>query len=224
MQSRATCDMVVVRAFVVTALSLVLAVVGHVTAGGLLPSGWPMLAIAALCFAGCALWLAHETSRWSLALLLIAAQTTIHFAMTALAGHAGDGGHAGHAGHARGHSGHGGHAPVESSPTAALADAAHHMLDGLATDGPMMAAHLAAAAATGILLGHAERALWKVLALAARAAGFMAPALRLLFLPVAPAPATRLPRTRADDAPRRTSVRLADTHARRGPPGLLLAR
>lgn len=197
--------MVAVRAAVATALSLVLAVVGHVSAGGLLPSSWAMVGIAALCFAGSALWLAHETSRWSLALLLIGAQTTIHFAMSALAGH-------------------GGHAPAATSPTAAFTDAAHHLLTDLAADGPMMAAHLAAAAATGLLLGQGERALWKVLALVARAAGFVALALLVLTAPFAPTPTTRLTRTRSDDAPRRTSVRIADSHARRGPPGLLLAR
>lgn len=205
MRSRATCDLVAVRACVATALSLVLAIVGHVSADGLLPSTWAMVGMALLCFAGSALWLAHETSRWSLALLLVGAQSTIHFAMTSLAGH-------------------GGHGAAATSPTAAFTDAAHHLLTDLATDGPMVAAHLAAAAATGVLLGHGERALWKVLALVARAAGFVPLALRLLLVPVASTPATRLPQTVADDAPRRTPLRLADTHVRRGPPGLLLAR
>jgi hypothetical protein len=196
--------MVVLRAAVATALSVTLATAAHVSAGGLLPSTRLLLGMVALCFVGSALWLTRQTSRVSFAVLLVSAQATIHFEMTALAGH-------------------GGHPPTATSATGALTDGAHHVLADLTTDPSMMAAHVAAAAATGLLLGQAERALWAVLALVARAADFIALVLRVLLVAITPAPVARLPRADADDAPRRTSVRLADTHVRRGPPALLLA-
>jgi len=194
---------VAVRATVVTGLSVLLATLAHVSAGGLLPEGPALAGIVLLCFAASALWLDHRVSRRSLALLLVGAQTTIHFAMTALAGH-GEG--------------------TSDSATGALGDAAHHVLADLTTsEAPMMAAHLAAAALVGVALGQGERALWSVLQLLARAARFVAhvlPALPQLTSRPIPAP---LPATHAGPGPRRTSVWLADTHVRRGPPALLPA-
>lgn len=204
MRSRATCDMVALRALVVAALSLLLAALAHVSAGGLLPEAWTLGVMLVLTATGAAMTLHRQSSRTELALLLIGAQTTIHFVMTALAGH-------------------GDHGPTATTAFGALADALHHTRHDLTANAPMLAAHLGAAAATGIALGHAERALWAVLRLATRAAWFVALVLRAL-------PATvvlRAPRVRTPDAgaaPRRTSVWLADTHVRRGPPALLPAR
>lgn len=86
-------------------------------------------------------------------------------------------------------------------------------------DAAMTAAHLAAAGLTGLALGHAERALLAILALGARLAARV---------PVAwPAtvvlrPAPRL-LTRAHLPARRTSLWLADSLVRRGPPARVAA-
>jgi hypothetical protein len=203
--TRAARDLVAVRATVATGLSVLLAIVAHVSAGGLLPAGWALAGIVAFSFAGCALWLGHRISRRNLALLLVSAQTTIHFAMTALAGHGDDGGLA------------------ATTATGALHDAVHHLRVDAVSGAPMMAAHLLAAALTGLALGQGERALWSVLHLLARAARFVAQVLPTLpRLTSSPGPAPS-PATTAGPAPRRTSVWLADTHVRRGPPALLTA-
>ncbi len=200
MTTRAARDLVAVRATVTTGLSLLLATVAHVSAGGRLPAAWLLGGMAALCFAVSAAWLGRQTSRRSLALLLVSAQTTLHVAMTALAGH------------------HGDHGPTATTVSGALADAGHHLLADLSpASAPMMAAHLLAAALTGLALGQAERALWAALHLLARAVRFVAVALHLATgsLPTDPA---RLRPPAAAPTPRRTSLWLADTHVRRGPP------
>lgn len=206
MTTRAARDLVLVRATVATGLSLLLAIAAHASAGGLLPGRGVLIAMTALCFAGCALWLGRRASRRSLALLLLGAQATLHFAMSALAGH-------------------GGHGLAADTVGGALSDATHHVLVDLAsTSGlAMTATHLTAAALAGLLLGQGERALWTVLQLLARAARFIALALPSLPRPVAfPDPTLRRAPV-AGATSRRTSVWLADTHVRRGPPALLPA-
>lgn len=206
MSARAGHDLVVVRALLVAGLSLLLATIAHVSAGGLLPAVWTLGMMGLLCLAGSAMVLDRQASRSRLALLLIGGQTTIHFAMTALAGHGDEGG------------------LQASTALGALHDAVHHLRADAFSDGPMMAAHLAAAAATGLVLGHAERALWTVLVLVARAAALVAVVLRWLPVPVATRPVTvrtrpeaHLPRLRAQLITRASVVR-------RGPPALLTAR
>lgn len=205
MQSRATADLVAIRATVVAALSLLLATVAHALAGGLLPAVWTLVAMFVLTAVGTALALDRQASRTRLALLLIGGQTTIHFAMTALAGHGDEGG-------LRASTVHG-----------ALTDAVHHILEDLFTDGPMMLAHLAAAALTGVLLGHAERALWHVLALLRRATGLVAVVLRAV--PVVTVARPIAPRTAVTTGPLRLQSRLltGSSVVRRGPPALLPA-
>lgn len=204
MRSRATGDMVAVRALVVATLSTLLAATAHVSAGGLLPEAWALGVMLALTAAGSAMVLTREISRTELALLLVAAQATIHFEMTALAGHGG------------------GHGPAASTATGALADAAHHTAHHALADAPMTLAHIVAAVATGVLLGHAERALFRVVALLRRATAFVELVLAIgLTLPTAP---THRAHPTAHRAPRRTSLWLADTLVRRGPPALLPAR
>lgn len=204
MRSRATGDMVAVRALVVATLSIVFAATAHVSAGGLLPEAWTLGVMLALTAAGSAMVLTREISRTGLALLLVAAQATIHFEMTALAGHVG------------------GHGPAASTATGALADALHHTAHHALADAPMTVAHLLAAVATGVLLGHAERALFTVLALLRRATAFV----ELVLAIGHTVPTARLRRTHptAHRAPRRRPLWLADTVVRRGPPALLPAR
>lgn len=204
MRSRATGDMVAVRALVVATLSTLLAAVAHVSAGGLLPEAWTLGAMLALTAAGSAMVLTREISRTGLALLLVGAQATIHFEMTALAGHVG------------------GHGPAASTATGALADALHHTAHHAVADAPMTVAHLLAAGATGVLLGHAERALFAVVALLHRATAFVK--LVLASGHAIPAPRPRRAHPQSQRTPRRTSLWLADTVVRRGPPALLHAR
>ncbi|WP_188783370.1 hypothetical protein [Nocardioides phosphati] len=203
MTTRAGRDLVVVRALVVAGLSLLLATAAHVTAGGLLPAAWALALMGLLCFAGSAMALDRRASRSRLALLLVGGQTTIHFAMTALAGHGDEGG------------------LRATNVSGALQDAVHHLRVDAVADGPMMAAHLAAAGATGLALGHAERALWAVLGLIARAARFVVLVLRPFAVAVTTRPATHRPET---DLPFLQARLLTGACVvRRGPPELLAA-
>lgn len=206
MRSRATFDMVALRAVVVAALSLLLATVAHVSAGGLLPATWTLALMGALCFTGTAMALDRQASRARLALLLVAGQTTIHFAMTALAGHGDEGGLA------------------ASTVSGALRDAVHHLRVDAVADGPMMAAHLTAAALTGLALGHAERALWAVLVLLARATALVALVLRPAAVPVAARPVVLRSVLDADLPLLRSRLLTGASVVRRGPPALLAAR
>lgn len=193
------------RAVIVATLSLAFAGIAHVTAGGLLPSAGELTVMLALAAAGCAGILTRETSGRMLAGLLVGAQTTIHFAMTAIAGH-GDG-----------------HEATATTISGAWLDAVHHVSLDLVSDAPMVLAHLAAAALTGLLLGRGERALWAALRLLTRAATFVALALRALPTVAAlPARFAAAPRP-TDLLPRRTALVVVSTHVRRGPPALLLA-
>lgn len=203
MRSRATGD-VVLRAVVVALLSLLFAAVAHVSAGGLLPEAWTLGVMLVLTASGALMALPREASCTGMALFLMAAQTTIHFEMTALAGHGG------------------GHGTTATTATGALVDALHHVGHDVVADAPMTVAHLAAAAATGLLLGHAERALAGVLALLRRATAFVALVLAVIL--TVPTPRPRRLHATARRASRRTSLWLADTVVRRGPPALLPAR
>lgn len=205
MSTRAAHDLVVVRALLVAGLSLLLATVAHISAGGLLPAAWTLALMGLLTFAGTAMSLEQQASRTRLALLLVAGQTTIHFAMTALAGHGDEGG-------------------LEASSVAgALHDAVHHLRADAVADAPMMTAHLAAAAVTGLALGHAERALWAVLGLLARAARLVALVLHPLVVPVT-APAAVRTAPDADLPVLRSRLLTGASVVRRGPPALLPAR
>jgi hypothetical protein len=205
MSTRAGHDLVVVRALVVAGLSLLLATLAHGSAGGLLPAAWALGLMGLLCLAGTAMALDRQASRRRLALLLIAGQTTIHFAMTALAGHGDEGG-------------------LQANTVAgALHDAAHHLRVDAVSDGPMMLAHLAAAGATGLALGHAERALWAVLRLVARAGALVALVLRPLSVPGATHPVVRRAVVDADLPLLRARLLTTASVVRRGPPALLAA-
>ena len=189
------------RAFVTSLVSLLLAVAAHVSAGGLLPALWTFPLMLVLCTASTAMWLDREASRLRLAGLLIAGQTTIHVAMTALAGHG---------------------EAVEPPPTSvgdALNDALHHLLADLTpAQAPMALAHLVAAALAGLWLARGERLLWNTLRLAAQATRT---GLLLVVRRVRLSPATT-PISRRVDAGHlpvlHLQLLLGDTHARRGPP------
>ncbi|MDO7868314.1 hypothetical protein [Nocardioides jiangxiensis] len=205
MHRRATADLVAIRATVVAALSLLLATAAHVLAGGLLPAAWTLVAMVALTGLGAALALDQQASRTRLALLLVGGQTTIHFAMTALAGHGDEGG------------------LRATSVAGALTDAVHHLREDLVADGPMMLAHVAAAVLTGILLGRAERALWTVIDLARRATDLVALVLRLVPVVALRRPVTHVAASSQAPAPLQSRLLTGASVVRRGPPRLLPA-
>jgi hypothetical protein len=196
----------VARAFVTSLISLLLAVAAHLSAGGLLPALWTFPLMLLLCTACTALWMGREASPGRLAALLVAGQTTIHLAMTALAGHG---------------------ETVEPGPTniaGALREAGEHLLADLTpAQAPMALAHLAAAARAGLWLARGERFLWHTLRLVAQSART---ALLLVVRRVRLFPATT-PISRRVDAGHlpvlHLQLLLGDTHARRGPPVSLRA-
>jgi hypothetical protein len=204
--TRADTGLTVTRAFVTSLVSLLLAVAAHLSAGGLLPGLWTFPAMLLLCTACTAMWLGREASRLQLAGLLIAGQTTIHLAMTALAGHG---------------------ETIQPGPTnvaGALREAGEHLLADLTpAQAPMALAHLAAAVLAGLWLAHGERLLWNMLRLIALAAeaALLRVVRRVQLVPfgapdLRPAEAGQLPVVHLQ-------LLLGDTHARRGPPVSLRA-
>lgn len=187
------------RAALVALVALVTGAAGHVSAEGLLPSVPALLGLlgAGTILSAAALTRPATTRR--LVLLLTGGQALVHLALSVTAGHA----------HAAAH------AEPALAPGAVLAEVAAHA--------PMAAAHLAAAAAVGVWLGVGERSLWTLLALARRTL------LDPLLAAVAALATLRLPaRTpvpaRPDGTPPpRSSLLLAATVTRRGPPALLAA-
>jgi hypothetical protein len=167
------------RALLVAVLSVAGAAIGHVSADGLLP-GWGALATLLLVsVAVSASVLGRPATTARVVTLLVAGQTFIHAALTAMAGHKGDPARAFAAPR-----------PLPVSPDLAdtgrrvgsLYDQLHydepalahmtvpspvqHLLSDLTGANALMAlAHLAAAAAVGLWLAMGERALWTVLAL-----------------------------------------------------------
>jgi hypothetical protein len=163
--------------------------------------------------------------------LLVVGQTAVHVALTLTAGHRGDA-PAATATHASGVA-----LPTESGQRvgslldgyeASVGQASGHvepslpvgsMFGELFAHGPMMAAHLAAAAAVGIWLAVGERSLWALVALAT--AVLVRPLLiawawlRLAVLPTGPAAVPAAP-----PAPPALAL-LARSVSRRGPPALL---
>ena len=161
----------------------------HLSAGGLLPHPVALLLLAAGLVVLAGRFLLGPASTVRIVALVVAGQGIAHTALSALAGHRGDGGtpvvpslappvslpaalpldgHGRRVGslldayqHAPG--GAGGH-DGPGVPTAALTHLLHH----LAEQGPLMlAAHLLAAVALGLVLAVGERALWALLHLAA---------------------------------------------------------
>lgn len=203
--TRAGTALTLSRAFIASLVSLLLAVAAHMSAGGLVPALWTLPLMLLLCTVSTAMWLDREASRLRLAALLIAGQTTIHVAMTALAGHG---------------------EPLGAGPTGvagALRDALGHLAADLTpAHAPMALAHLGAAALAGLWLARGERLLWNALRLVARAAD----AALLLVVRRAPLPsvATTSRRVRTGHLPvLHLQLMLGDTHARRGPPTSLRA-
>jgi hypothetical protein len=199
-EARASTGLTVTRAFITSLVSLLLAVAAHLSAGGVMPPLWTLPVMLLLCTASTAMWLDREASRLRVVTLLIVGQTSIHLAMTAVAGH--------------------GETVAKASPgvAGALREPLGHLIADLTpAQAPMAVAHLGAAALVGLWLAHGERLLWNTLRLVAVAA-------RALLLVVRRARSLpcfnrRLQPVEAAELPvLHLLLLLGDTHARRGPP------
>jgi hypothetical protein len=142
------------RAFLLSLVALSLGALAHVTAGGLLPALWTFPVMLTLCTVATCPWLGREASRRVIVGLLVGGQTSVHLALTALAGHRGE------------------HEEARATTVGGtLLDAGRHVVSELEpANAPMAVAHLLAAAAVGLWLARGERALWAMLSLLARAA------------------------------------------------------
>lgn len=230
------------RALVLSGVALATGSFAHVQADGLLPGVGVLVALVACGTVSVAPFLRHPGSTLRIVSLLVAGQTVVHTALAAAAGHRGDpvsrsasyaatpgvvsaGGAGDRAGSyydvayataTTGHGSSGGGLSIPAPVLHALTDASAH---------PMMAlAHLVAAAVCGWWLAMGERALWRLLELAARGwADLVAPALRRWVVAVRaaalsstgvriPAPAVVVLEPRPRSAVRSGKV------SRRGPP------
>lgn len=188
------------RAALLGAVMLGTGTVSHVSAGGLLPHPVALAALAAGFVALAGRFLLGPASTRRIVTLVVVGQGAAHTALSALAGHHGDGGTTAHGPHRGPHQFPSGALPVDADgrrvgslldayasspattghdgpgvPTAALTHLVHH----LAEQGPLMlAAHLLAAVALGLVLAVGERALWALLHLAAARVVILAAARR----------------------------------------------
>lgn len=231
------------RALVLGAVMLGTGTVSHASAGGRIPHPVALLVLTAALVVLAGRFLLGPASTRRIVVLVVAGQGLAHTALSALAGHRDDGGTAAPR-----------HPPVPATSLPVDADgrrvgslldaytstpamAGHdrpgvptapltHLLHHLADQGPLMlAAHLAAAVALGLLLAVGERALWALLHLAAARVVVLAAARRsaaatlavLRGAATAPRPRPR----RAGFTPIPRLDRPALSH--RGPPALLAA-
>lgn len=207
---RASTGVVLVRSVVVSALSVLLGVVAHVSAGGLLPSAWTLPVMLAMSMLGTSLVLERVVSRRFLTALLVAGQTSVHVALTALAGHGDPSSAAG--------------TQADAAVGSVLRDAGAHLLADLTpAHAPMAVAHLLAAAGVGWLLSYGERGIWTVLGLVARVSAHLAAPWCELLRPVVLA-MPRPVRVHVDLQSLRPQRLLLSDHRLRGPPVLSSAR
>ncbi|RYE78078.1 MAG: hypothetical protein EOO74_05870 [Myxococcales bacterium] len=176
--------LLLVRALVLAGVITATGSVAHTSAGGLLPgAGW-LGYLFVTTLAVAALALREEAPTWRLVALMCGGQALVHLFLSATAGHR--------------------HIPGQPD---------HHNLLDLTAHGPMMLAHLAAAAVVGLWLAAGERAVWDLIAVALGV---------LLRLPAAILPPRRRPVVPAAAVVRRPlAAPLLVGAPRRGPPALL---
>ncbi len=174
------------RAMLLAAVCMISGAVAHVSAGGLLPGFTALLVLFGLWLGVVASLLARPASTLRIVVLLIAGQTFIHGAMTALAGHKGDPLPGGPSLDAPGvelgklqltvHADRGRRVgslqdqlyPGQHDTALALTvplPVQHLVADMTGPHALMALAHIAAAAAVGLWLAMGERALWTVIVL-----------------------------------------------------------
>jgi hypothetical protein len=135
------------RAALLSAVAVAAGAVAHASAHGHLPGPVPMGILLAAGTLGSAPLLTRPAGPARIVALLVVGQTVVHAALTALAGHEGDE----PAGHGQG------------------PEWLHHLTEDLSgAHAAMAVAHAAAAALVGLWLAVGERALWALVAHAAR--------------------------------------------------------
>jgi hypothetical protein len=143
-----------VRALLLAAVGLSTGVMVHLSADGLLPGPWAMVLLWGLSTVGAAPFLGTPASTRRVVTLLVVWQTLIHGALTVLSGHRGD------LPGARQAAGEHAHGVVSSR--------LHHVIEDMSGPHAAMAlGHVVAAALVGLWLAAGERALWRLLTLAA---------------------------------------------------------
>jgi hypothetical protein len=220
------------RGLVLTAATFLVGALGHVTAGGLLPGIPALVLLLGTGTTLAAVFLSRPASTRLLVGLVVIGQTLVHGALSLTAGH-GDG-------HGGGHSAASYQpAPLPGSlPTGAggrvgslqdhyEATVAAPVATGLTVPdpaslldhAPMFLAHAAAGVLVGLWLAVGERAVWSLLALAARAV--LAPL--VVLLPLTPARRQRPAVVHLHPLHRTALDRVDGSVVRRGPPALLAA-
>lgn len=232
MEDRVSTPLVWLRAALVGSMFVLFGVVGHVSADGLLPGGFVMASLLVLSIVLAGPFLARPASRLRLVLMLVGGQFVVHLVLSVSGGHRGEGHLAGAATGPVVAPGQPSLPTVDGRRVGSLFDAAQvlpgpargsvpglgvgHLVDDLAAHAPMMAAHVAAAAALGLWLAHGEKTLWTLVALSARR---LLGAIRL-FQPVPAGASTAARRTDISLVlPHRTLWNASPT-AVRGPPVL----
>jgi hypothetical protein len=144
-----------VRALVLASVGLTTGVTFHVSADGLLPGPWALVALLVLSTVGVAPFLGAPASTRRVVTLLVLWQTLIHGALTVLSGHRGDLS--------------GGHTEAGEHAQELVWSRVHHVVEDMTGAHAAMAmGHLLAAVLVGLWLAAGERALWRLLSLAVR--------------------------------------------------------
>jgi multisubunit Na+/H+ antiporter MnhC subunit len=213
------------RAAVLTAVVVSFGTLAHVSADGRLPGLIGLLTLVSVCLIVSSVALAAPASTLRVVTLTVLGQAGVHVLLSATAGHAGES----HVSSARPPAGvdgtgrrtgslHDIYLASQPMPTEA-GDPFGHMVTDLGSHGPMMLAHLLAAALVGLWLAVGERALW---ALRALAGGVLVVVISWLAV-VRPHPAVPLRAVLARPLPPLRTAVLARSVVRRGPPVLLAA-
>lgn len=217
------------RAGTVAAMTFLVGAVGHVTAGGLLPSWWALAAMFAIGTVICASVLTPPATTTRIVALVVLGQTACHGLLSMTAGHAGEArattsagvltgtgslpvGAGGRVGSLQDH--YDAMVATPSTGSALTIPDPAAVLDHL----PMFLAHTAVAVLIGLWLAAGERAVWTVLSLVFTAV------VALLVMPTAlPVAVRRVAVLRRRPATLPSLARVARHVTRRGPPALLAA-
>ncbi|QWZ08750.1 hypothetical protein KRR39_02525 [Nocardioides panacis] len=241
------------RAALLAAVATGSGAVAHVSSGGLLPGRTAFLLLFAVCLSAAGALLGRRATTLRVVVLLMAGQTFIHGALTAMSGHRGDPPLARtvvprvpvRAAHVPAGDGRRvgslydqlyAQQPGAARTQLTVPAPVQHLLADLTGPHAVMAlAHLAAAAVVGLWLARGERALWSIFAIAADGLGAvvcrpLAACVRALAVLAALAHGALDPRARLRPAaggwrPVRppASALLTGSLVRRGPPPALLA-
>lgn len=137
------------RAVMIGMVMMFTGVLGHVSAGGLLPSAWVLTSLLAINILAATLFTGRPLRIRYIVLLVAAGQTAVHLGLSLSAGHVGE-------------------APLAVAQVingdVVVSVAWQQLLAELSAHAPMMLAHLMGGFAVGMWLGVGERALWALIA------------------------------------------------------------